>query len=438
MENKYFFLSKGFKKYGGNTLFLFVERVYRTILGITVGILLARYLGPSGFGKYNLALSIAFIVSTFTALGLQQIVIKDLVESKKDKNNILGSSFYLIFFLNILVFTISFLIFINFQFKDGLYSLILVFLFSNIFLSFKVIEHYFSSQVLSKYTVYTNLIVLTTVNIAKLTLIYYKSSLFLIALITIFETFFCAIGLFFFYLVKGKSSIAKWSFNPAIAKSLIKRSFPLLLAAATTSLYMKIDQIMIAMYINDYSVGIYAAATKLSEGWYFISMIVTASFFPAIINAKNNIREQYLSRLQSLYTFLVFIAFLIAVLVSVFGQKIIIILYGIEYKDAAIILAIHIWSGIFVFMGSVFTKYLVAENLTKIAFYRMFMGLILNIILNIILIPMAGLIGAAIALLISQISVNFIFDIFNKKTRPQFYMKLNAILPIYLFRSEFK
>ena len=178
MENKYFFLSKGFKKYGGNTLFLFVERVYRTILGITVGILLARYLGPSGFGKYNLALSIAFIVSTFTALGLQEIVIKDLVESKKDKNNILGSSFYLIFFLNILVFTISFLIFINFQFKDGLFSLILVFLFSNIFLSFKVIEHYFSSQVLSKYTVYTNIIVLTTVNIAKLTLIYYKSSLF--------------------------------------------------------------------------------------------------------------------------------------------------------------------------------------------------------------------------------------------------------------------
>jgi O-antigen/teichoic acid export membrane protein len=180
-------------------------------------------------------------------------------------------------------------------------------------------------------------------------------------------------------------------------------------------------------------VGYYAAAVRLSESWYFIPVAISNALFPAIVNAKNISRELYLTRLQKLYDVLAWIAIGISIPVSFFSSDIINLLYGSKYLSSAPILTIYIWAGAAVFLGVASSQYLVAENLTKISFMRTSLGMITNVILNIILIPLYGIIGSAVATLISYSIAVFSIALF-KQSRKQFFMMTKALLFLDLLK----
>jgi O-antigen/teichoic acid export membrane protein len=161
-------------------------------------------------------------------------------------------------------------------------------------------------------------------------------------------------------------------------------------------------------------------------------MIITQSVFPAIVNAKKTSEDLYYKRLQQLFSLLIWMAIFIAIPISVFSHQIIYLLYGEKFTEASNVLEISIWASLFVFIGVGSGKFLLAENLQNLAFYRTFYGMIVNIILNFILIPSYGIQGAAIATLISQATAAYLFDMFNKETKKIFIIKTCAIIP---FRS---
>jgi O-antigen/teichoic acid export membrane protein len=189
---------------------------------------------------------------------------------------------------------------------------------------------------------------------------------------------------------------------------------------------MKIDQVMIGNMLGDSQLGFYSAAVKLSESWYFISMIVSGSVFPAILKTRKKSRELYLERLQMLYDSFTLVSISIALIITLLAPFIIHIIYGAEYIEAATILSIHIWAGVFVFLGVASSKYLVAENLTKISFYRTIIGAITNVVLNIILIPISGILGAAAATLISYLFSAYIPNLLFKESRIVFIMQTKS------------
>lgn len=190
---------------------------------------------------------------------------------------------------------------------------------------------------------------------------------------------------------------------------------------------MKIDQVMIMQMLDTNAVGQYAAAVRISEAWYFIPMVVASSLFPAIINAKKQSEELYYTRLQRLYDLMVWMAIAIALPMTFLSDWIVNLLYGGQYHEAGSVLMIHIWAGVFVFLGVASGKWFVSENLQILAFWRTFSGMAMNVILNFILIPKYGVNGAAVATLISYSVAGFLFDYFNAKTRKVFFMKLDTI-----------
>lgn len=122
------------------------------------------------------------------------------------------------------------------------------------------------------------------------------------------------------------------------------------------------------------------------------------------------------------------LALAIAIPITILSDWIIVLLYGAPYAEAADVLKIHVWSGIFVFMGYVFHKYLIAENWTTLAFLRTFYGAILNLVLNFILIPKIGILGAALATLLSQLMSNYLFDLTDKRLYHQFMLKTSSFI----------
>jgi O-antigen/teichoic acid export membrane protein len=181
-------------------------------------------------------------------------------------------------------------------------------------------------------------------------------------------------------------------------------------------------------------VGNYAVAVRLSEAWYFIPMAITSSLFPAIINARNYSKELYHARLQKLYGLLTWMSISIALPITFLAEEIIQLLFGGEFLLAAGVFKIYIWSGVFVFLGVASSKHLLLEDLNKISFVRTFLGCLVNIVLNLILIPKVGINGAAWATFISYAVANFSL-IVDTRARQIFYMMLHSFMPVKLFNK---
>lgn len=417
----------GAMKYLSNISWLLIEKILRLIAGLLVGIWVARYLGPEQFGKLSYAQSFVAIISVLAVLGLNDVVIRDLVKDEHQRDILLGTAFVLKLIGSMLVLALI-TILMQFQSNDFETIIIIIVIASSLILnSFNVIDFYFQSKVLSKYIVYSNIFSLIISSIIKIVLILNQAPLLAFAFVILFDSFILACGFIFVYS-KNKLSIFNWTINKALAKSLLKNCWPLILSGFVISLYMKIDQIMIKEMLGVSSVGQYAAAVQLSEAWYFIPMVISASLFPAILNAKQISKELYYSRLQRLYDLMAWMAILIALPMTFLSTWLIGLLYGVQFEQAGGVLTIHIWSAVFVFLGVSSSKWYMAENLQVYLFYRTLAGAVINILLNLVLIPRYGLYGGAIATLVAQITASFVFNAIHQETRITFTLQCRALL----------
>ena len=303
---------------------------------------------------------------------------------------------------------------------------------STLFQSVNVIDFYFQAKVLSKYTAWSNSFALFLSSIVKIVLIVLDAPLLWFAVMFAFEAALLSLGLVFFYFKKVSDFRFQWDWG--VARDLLTDSWPLILSSIVVSIYMRIDQLMLQAILGPASVGQYSAALKLSEIWYFVPIVIVNTLFPAIVTSKELGKKIYFDRLRKLYSLLVWMAIAIALPVSFLSPYIIDLLYGSSYDDAIIVLQVHIWGAVFVFLGVAFNSYLTAENMTRRAFTRTAVGAIVNIALNWLLIPKYGVQGSAIATLIGQFVANLAYDLFDKKLRLQFYIKLWAFIPLFKFK----
>jgi O-antigen/teichoic acid export membrane protein len=419
---------QGFMKYFKNSSWVFAEKIVRMITGLFVGIWVARYLGPEQFGLFSYAQSFVGLFTAIATLGLDGVVVRELVKDEGRKYELLGTAFWLKVlgaFSVLLIVSVA----VTFTSNDTDTNMLVAIITSaTIFQSFNIIDFYFQSKVMSKFVVYANFISLFVSSIIKVILILNEAPLVAFAWVIFFDGLILACGLIYFYSKKNQEvNITKFKFRINVAFLLLKDSWPLILSAIVVSIYMRIDQVMIKEMIDTESVGQYAAAVRISEIWYFLPMAISTSLLPALINAKKRSEKLYYARLQKLFDLMVWMAIAIAVPMAFLSDRVAILLYGEQYNQTGGVLMIHIWAGVFVFLGVASGKWILVENLPLLSFWRTFYGMIINIILNSILIPAYGIQGSAIATLISYFVAGFMIDLLNKKTRHLFYMKLNTI-----------
>ena len=415
----------GFIKYFKNTSWLMFQRILSMTVGLFVGVWVARYLGPEQYGLLAYAHAFVGLFVAITSLGLDGIVIRELVKDENKRDILLGTAFRLklIGAFIVLVFLSIAIYFTSNNFDTNI--MIFIIASSTIFQSFNVIDMYYQSKVLSKYIVYANVVALSFTALIKIILILNEAPLIAFVWVILFDKFILTMGYLYFYAY-NHLSIRTWKFKKSVAYSLLKSSWPIIISSIVVTIYMKIDQVMIKEMMGSEAVGHYAGAITLSSVWYFIPIVLVASLFPAIVNAKKQSEKLYYSRLQKLYDLMFFISFAIALPMTFISDWIVSLLYGEEYILAGTVLSIHIWSGIFIFLGVVSGKWVLNENLMVNSMIRGIFGAILNIVLNFILIKKFGIEGAAIATLISYAIVNYFSLLFYHKTRISFWQQTKA------------
>lgn len=410
-----------------NISWLFADRILRMGAGLLITVWLARYLGPEQFGLLNYVTAFVALFSAVATMGLNGIVVRDLVKAPETANEILGTAFVMQFLGGVIAFSLA-VFTINLLRPDNelLRLMVIIFGFVMLFRGAEVVRYWFESQVQSKYVVWVENSVFLLFVLIKVVLILLHATLLDFAWAALAEGTVIAISMLGVYVWRG-NTLMVWRANYLQAQKLLRDSWPLILSSLAIMAYMRIDQIMIGQMLGDEAVGVYSAAVRISEVWYFIPVAIVASVFPSIIETKKHNETLYRLRLQKLYDLMVILSLIVAVPMTFFSEWIVVILFGKEYQEAGLLLAINMWAGIFVSLGTASGKWFLVENLSSLMFYRTLWGALINISMNFLLIPIYGSLGAAIATFVSYSIAGFWFDLFNIKTRDLFFMKVSAI-----------
>jgi len=410
-----------------NIGWLFVDKVLRMGGGLLVAIWVARYLGPEQFGQWSYAVALAGLFGVAAGLGLNGIVVRDLVREPTGANATLGTAMVLLLLASPVAVALMLGVVCWLRPDDALTLSMVAVLGLGMLCKFsEVVKFWFESQVQSRHSVWVENGAFLVLAGVKLAMVAWRAPLMAFVWAGFAEAALVAAGLLAIYGARGHRMRA-WKPQISRAATLLKDSWPLMLSGLAIMVYMRIDQIMLGEMLGDKEVGTYSAAVRLSEIWYFIPVMIASSVFPSAIEARKHSEALYYRRLQTLFNLMAFSAIVIAVPMSFCSGWIVTTLYGSEYRQAGSVLAINIWAGVFVFLGVASSNWLLSENLQLLSFYRTALGALVNIALNFLLIPKYGAQGAAVATLVSQVVAAFCSDLLSRKTRVIFFMKLKAL-----------
>jgi O-antigen/teichoic acid export membrane protein len=427
------FDQQAFEKYFKNTGWLFIGRVGSLLIKMIVSISVANYLHRGNNGILTGGMVYIYFFSAIATLGLDQFIVKELHEFPENRDQILGTSFWMKVVAGFCCIPLIYLAYLTYPAKGTPYHYVFIFSTIGVIQAFNVIDAYFQSQVQSKYIMQVQIGGNLASAVVKLMLIWYKMPLIWFVYAYTFDFLLLSIGYYFTYQRKQRS-IYNWKFNAGLGAKLLKYSWPLMVSGIMVSLYMKIDQLMLQNISGVKESGAYATVVSLSEAWNFIPLVIVTSLFPAILNARRDDPARYKKRIQHLYDLMVYLSVPTAIVIT-FAAPLIYKLYKPEYAYAAPALSVHIWSGVFVFLGAASGQHLIAENFNKLSFIRTGFGAIVNIGLNLILIPKMGMMGTAIATLVAYASATFCI-LFIPKVNYQGVMMLKSLLLVSLFKRK--
>jgi PST family polysaccharide transporter len=304
-----------------------------------------------------------------------------------------------------------------------------------LFQPFVTIDLWFQSQVQSKLAVTARTTAFVLVSSSYFLLILLKQPLSAFIWVPILEAFLVAAGYGIVYKMSGES-FRKWNFQFQRAKTLLGKSWFLMLSSIGTIINLKVDQIMLKNMVSASELGVYSSAVRISEVWYFLPSFIALSIFPALIRSRSQNNQLYTDRLQKLLDVMLWIGISIAVAVTFTSDFLILFLFDTAYIQASPILSIHIWAGIFIFMGEILSKWIINEDFLVFSPIRHGAGAVMNIGMNLVLIPELGGLGAAISTVVSYATASYLICFLHPKSRPIGVMMTRAFTaPIRIFRS---
>jgi PST family polysaccharide transporter len=418
--------TSGFRtgKVFGNVAWLFGDRILRMGFGVVVTLAIARFLGPEQFGSLNYFSAFVSLFGAYAALGLDQIVVRNLVHGPAAEPEITGTALGLRFGSSVLCSMIC-LVLLYWMGSVGHGNYVgLFFILTLPFESSAVLEFVFQAKVLSKHTVIARNSAFVVVAGLRLSFLYFHLPLVFFAAAYLMESSLGALLMLISYQRHG-GRILHLRFTIARARELLKESWPVILAASAITVYMKIDVIMLESMVGSAAVGIYAAATRVSEVWYFVPMGIMGTVSPLITSYRND-PKLYYSRLQQFFSGMVLLSVSISVVVALWYPFIMRHLFGARFAASGPILGVHIWSSVFVFLGVAQAPWFVTEKKLKFSMIQTLLGAVSNILINLILIPKLQGMGAAIATVVSYAISGVFANLLFRDTRRIFYMQMNA------------
>lgn len=408
-----------------NAGWLVFGKIGQMLISLIVGLLTARYLGPSNYGLINYANAyIAFFMS-FCTLGINSILVKEFIDNPDEEGKIIGSTLLMRAISSML--SAIMIVFLVCCLEADEKTTIAVTALCSIGLIFNIFEtfnYWFQSKLKSKVTTIVSLIAYAITSIYKIILLILSKSVEWFAFATSLDYMCIAVLLILCYKRYGGK---KLSISRQTCKSILDKSVHFILPGLMVAIYGYADKIMLKHMLDQAEVGYYSTATAVCGMWCFVLNAIIDSVYPSIMEAHKVDKELFEKRNRQLYAIVFYISIFVSVLFCIMSKYIILILYGKQYLPSVEPLRIVTWYTAFSYLGLARNAWIVSENKQKYLKYIYISAAICNVVLNIVCIPLWGSTGAALASLITQISTTMIIPFFIKDIRRNSELMIEGI-----------
>jgi O-antigen/teichoic acid export membrane protein len=440
--------SEGSRKVLRNVSWLFVERMIRLGLVLLTGIYVARALGETLFGQLNYATGFVGLFYALGAMGIDEILVRDLVKHPERRNELLGTGALIKLtgaVLLVLLAALGTLV----KGMDGLTTLLVVLVAAaELARPFNVIDHWFMSQVKAALAVRVQMAQVVVSSAAKLLLVGCihwgiltpGSALVWFAWVYVVEGIVLALGYLVVYAGQG-GHWRQWTASWSMARHLLSESWPMLIYGMALYVQARIDQVMIKDLLTRTEgeeaafaeVGQYSVALRMVEALGFLPVIVQKSLAPAITRAKAQSHALYTDRLLNQYRLMFALFLAVAVPLYLFAKPLVTLLFGPEYEPAGYLLSLFAIRLFFTSIGTGKGSFILNESLFKYSLFTAIVGAVVNISVNYALIPEYKSIGAIWATIFSFFVHIFVLDLFFPRTRENLRLMVTGIFTFWRF-----
>lgn len=402
-------------------------KIAQSLINLVIGLLTARYLGPSNYGVISYVASIVAFAMPLMQLGLKQTLVKEFVQAPDREGQILGTALMINIVSSIfcMLGSVAFVAMVDAGEKEtvlicALYSLTLL------FQATEMTQYWFQSKLLSKYPSIATLCAYIAVAVYKLYLLVTQKSVVWFALSNVLDYFLVSVILMVMYRKVGGQRL---SFDWQTARQMLSRSKYYIIPSLMVMIFQHTDRIMIKMMIGEAETGMYSAAITCIGISGFVFTAVIDSARPVILEMKGKNQALYETRVTQLYSIITCMSLAQSAGMALLAKPLVWLLYGPEYANSASILTVAVWYITFGYYGSVRNIWILAEEKQKYLTGINVVGAIANVILNLCLIPPLGAIGAALASLITQFFTNVIIGFVFEPIRRNNYLMVKSWNP---------
>ncbi|MBQ8291213.1 MAG: flippase [Clostridia bacterium] len=413
-----------------NAAWIIACKIIQSLLGLVVSMLSARYLGPSGYGLINYATSVVAFVAPIMQLGLNGILVQEIVNAPEKEGETVGTA--LVMCVTSSVFCIlgvlSFVAIANHGEKTtllvcGLYSIILI------FQALEMTQYWFQAKLKSKYVSVVALIGYITISIYRIILLIQQASIYWFALSQALDLMIISVSLLIIYKKMGTD---KLRFSKEAMKRMFAKSKHYIISNLMVTIFVQTDRIMLKLMLGNEATGFYSAAATCATLTSFVFNAIIDSARPSILESQKVSEEAFEENMKRLYCVIIYLSLAQCLFITLLSPWIVQILYGRDYAPTAQVLRLVVWYTTFAYLGMVRNIWILAKEKQKYLWIINLSGVLMNVTINAVLIPVWGIMGAAFASLFTEIFANVIVSTLIKPIRRNSWLMFTGLNPKHL------
>lgn len=417
-----------FRRYSSSTLWMVAEQGLRSLSALIVAIHLARYLGPEQFGLLSYALAVVAIFMSVTRLGMDSILVREVSMHPQEAAARVSTAFTVVFGAGVIGTLLLGATMYWFESDPQARQYVMIIGVGILLQSSYVVDWYFQGKVKARRSSIVKMATVLVGLAVKLLLIWFGAGLEAFVLAYAFDFVLVASLFMLAYRFEGAGRLP--SFDKSLARSLLNSAWPMVLSAMSIMLYTRVDQIMIRQLAGIGELGLYSAAIRLYEGWVVVPTVISISLIPAMAAMKGMPRETYERGLRLIFALLFWSSAAVGLAAVIWADKLIAVVFGNAYARSSGVLAVAMCTAPFAALGSISARYLTVEGLERKIALRTLLALLINVALNMALIPRYGIEGAAYATLASAVFANYLINYFDPRLRLLLAIENRAILGV--------
>lgn len=410
-----------------NAKWIIACKIAQSLIQLVVGMLSARYLGPSNYGLINYAAAITAFFLPVMHLGLDSTLVREYSDKPEQEGRILGTSL-MMNMASAVACMIGVTAFASVANPGDTTTILVCMLYSCtlFFQAIEMLQYWFQAKLLSKYSSLAMLCAYVVVSAYKIWLLASGKSIYWFALSHAVEYGVTGVLLLIAYKKKGKQKIC---FSFRMAKELFYSSRHYIMAMLMVVVYGKIGNILLTLVCGEAENGYFATAVTCTSILVFAFNAIIDTSRPVILESRKKSEESFEKSVSIVYSIIIYLSLAQSIGFTLFAKLIIRILYGEDYMAAVPVLQILVWNSAFSYMGYIRNIWILAEEKHSVLFAINLSGAIASCVLNALMIPVWGACGAAFASVLTQIFTNLAVGFFMKPIRPNNRLLLRGLDP---------